>query len=133
MPPPDMIRVADAGSADPDGVNPLLSSPAASMAKSTAKSPGSIADLQAEFDLRESASRGEGPPRSPASPPPESAAEGATADDTTRGDPTAQDTRLVKLVNNQEGYWKVLEDGRRIDLTEEEWRMELARVFKRES
>lgn len=108
------------------------------MAKSPAKSPGSIADLQAEFDLRESASPEEGPPRSPASPPPESAAEGATADDTTaddttRGDPTAQDARLVKLVNNQEGYWKVLEDGRRIDLTEEEWRMELARVFKRES
>ena len=113
------------------------------MAKSTAKPPDSIADLQAEFDLRESASREEGPPSSPASPPPDSAAEGATADDpaaadttaddTTRGDPTAQDARLVKLVNNQEGYWKVLEDGRRIDLTEEEWRMELARHFKRES
>ncbi len=113
------------------------------MAKSPAKPPGSIADLQAEFDLRESAPPEEGPPRSPAAPPPESAAEGATADDptaadptaddTTRGDPTAQDARLVKLVNNQEGYWKVLEDGRRIDLTEEEWRMELARHFKRES
>ncbi len=108
------------------------------MAKSTAKSPGSIADLQAEFDLRESASPEEGAPRGPPSPPSESAAEGATADDptaddTTRGDPTAPDARLVKLVNNQEGYWKVLEDGRRIDLTEEEWRMELARHFKRES
>ena len=118
------------------------------MAKSPAKPPGSIADLQAEFDLGESASPEEGPPRGPSSPPPESAAEGATADDptaddptaddptaddTTRGDPTAQDARLVKLVNNQEGYWKVLEDGRRIDLSEEEWRMELARHFKRES
>ena len=113
------------------------------MAKSTAKPPDSSADLQAESDLRESASPEEGPPRSPASPPPESAAEGATVDDptaadptgddTTRGDPTAQDARLVKLVNNQEGYWKVLEDGRRSDLTEEEWRMELARHFKRES
>ncbi len=123
------------------------------MAKSPAKPPGSIADLQAEFDLRESASPEEGPPRSPASLPPDSAAEGATADDPTADDPTAddptaddptaddttradstqQDARLVKLVNNQEGYWKVLEDGRRIDLSEEEWRMELARHFKRES
>lgn len=41
--------------------------------------------------------------------------------------------RFIQLINNQDGCWKVLSDGERVDLSDQEWRAELARHFKRET
>lgn len=41
--------------------------------------------------------------------------------------------RVVQLINSKDGCWKLLSDGERVALNDEEWRIELARQFKRES
>lgn len=38
--------------------------------------------------------------------------------------------RILKLVNTKDGCWKILPDGKRIALSEEEWRAELTSQFK---
>ena len=39
--------------------------------------------------------------------------------------------RIIQLINNREGCWKVLPGGERVALSDQEWRSELARHFRR--
>ncbi len=41
--------------------------------------------------------------------------------------------RIIQLINNHEGCWKVLSGGERVALSDQEWRSELARHFRRET
>ncbi len=49
-------------------------------------------------------------------------------------EPTAPASdRVVELGNTHQGCWKLLADGRRIELNEAEWPVELAHLFSRNS
>ncbi len=43
--------------------------------------------------------------------------------------PQSGEEQVAELHNTKEGCWKVLEDGRRVNLSQSEWREELARIF----
>ena len=94
------------------------------------------------------------PPTKTAAPPPEptpplepessdspgangaSASDGGPSQGPPASDPepaTPAPDRVIRLINNREGCWKVLADGDRVELSEEEWRIELGRQFKRET
>jgi hypothetical protein len=51
-------------------------------------------------------------------------------------EPTEQDSTptvtVTQLANTGEGCWKLLSDGQRIKLNDDEWRKELARLFSRD-
>ncbi len=80
------------------------------------KANGSKSDDQAELELDAAGAPGDAD---------EQAASGEA--------PEEEGPRIVRLISNSEGCWKELEDGRRIDLSEEEWRTELARQFRKDT
>jgi hypothetical protein len=61
------------------------------------------------------------PPAAPVDPP-------APPDAPTGPEPKA----VAELANTKDGCWKVLANGKRVSLTEPEWRQELARIMGRE-
>lgn len=86
-----------------------------------AKANGGSPTLQAELELDEAAqAAGEG-----AQPGTDAPAQEETA-------PAEPPVRVARLVNDQEGCWKVLETGEKVALSDEEWRAELAHHFRRE-
>lgn len=51
--------------------------------------------------------------------------------DAPEAEPAPPEEVVVELVNNHQGCWKVLDDGERVELSEEEWRQALSRQFRK--
>ncbi len=58
--------------------------------------------------------------------------QGAEPAETGGGDEEALPTiKVSELANTEEGCWKVMSDGERVELTDQEWRKELAHLLAR--
>ena len=60
--------------------------------------------------------------------------EAAASEEMAAGEISSEETeKIIQLINNKEGCWKMLPGGERVALSDEEWRSELARHFRRET
>lgn len=97
------------------------------MAKGNGKAPAQealIPGLEDEAPTEEAAQADDAPPED---------VHAAAAAEPAEVAPARPEVRVLELVNATDGCWMVVEGGTRIELSDGEWRKELAHLFRKEA
>ncbi len=122
------IKSDDTAASAGPAADPPKDAPPAQPTLTIEDAPAAANGKTADADATTPAEASAAPQAADRADPPAAAAEdaGAEAPQEDAG------PRVLRLVHSAEGCWKELEDGQRVDLSETEWRSELARQFKHE-